>query len=288
MPSIKWRGTLDQLSWFTEFVQNGDQAMSLAVSVDAFSHPPHDNALFRRVLEHAMAALEDAQVSSEPYCHFYAENVLPTDFFRELIANFPDRSNYVPLNLKVWVRENGESTRDRLVFTEELFGRLSEEQCLFWRTVTDVLASDKLRQIAFRLLAKDVAARFGIKEDEVDEIETFSRTVLFRDTEAYKIKPHADGTTRIVTMMLYLPADLSQEDLGTSVYVKQPLLKRLGGETFKEIKRFPYRPNSLSAFAVNRMRARTSWHGVEQFGPNRGVRNSLLTQYRTNDDGPAY
>lgn len=128
--------------------------MSLAVSVDAFSHPPHDNALFRRVLEHAMAALEDAQVSSEPYCHFYAENVLPTDFFRELIANFPDRSNYVPLNLKVWVRENGESTRDRLVFTEELFGRLSEEQCLFWRTVTDVLASDKLRQTHFACLLK--------------------------------------------------------------------------------------------------------------------------------------
>lgn len=262
--------------------------MSLAATAEVVRPTFRDESLYRRVLEHACHAFEIAEVSREPYCHFYAENVLPEDFFRELIVNFPVRSHYVPLNLKVWVRENGESTRDRMVLTDESIAQLPVVQRELWGTVTDVLAAQELRQIAFRLLAEDIAARFKIAEHEVGTIEAFPRTVLFRDTESYKIKPHPDGTSRIVTMMLYLPPDLSQEDLGTSVYVKQPLFMRIAGKKFKEAKRFPYRPNSLSAFAVNRLGARTSWHGVEQIGPNRGVRNSMLTQYRANDDGPAY
>jgi hypothetical protein len=109
-----------------------------------------------------------------------------------------------------------------------------------------------------------------------------------RDTEGYRIKPHPDGTNRIVTMLYYLPRDTSHEDLGTSVYVRQPWTKRILGEGFKEVERFPFRPNSSCAFVVNRLPEKTSWHGRELVGADAGVRNLILCQYRVGDDEHSY
>lgn len=243
-------------------------------------HPDDDWDLFEHVLEHSVEALENADVGTEPFCHFYAENVLPRDFYEKLQLSFPDKNCYEPLNLKVWVRENGESTRDRMVFSDQSLAELRSEQHRIWSIVKSVMDSDRMKCIVFRHLARDIAARFSIPESEVNSLDVYFRTVLIKDTESYTIKPHPDGLERIVTSILYLPPDLSQEDLGTSIYEKQSLFSRLTGRRFKEVKRFPFRPNSLCAFAINRLGARTSWHGVELIGANRGVRNSLLTQYR--------
>jgi hypothetical protein len=64
--------------------------------------------------------------------------------------------------------------------------------------------------------------------------------------------------------------------------VRQPWTKRILGERFKEVERFP------CAFVVNRLPDKTSQHGRELVGADAGVRNLILCQYRVCDDGHSY
>lgn len=245
-------------------------------------------SLEQKIIRHVAEAVEAAQVEYEPYCHYYIENIFPPNIYARMIDGLPDPGFYKPLNLKEWSRPNGESTRDRLFLSAEGLSDLPEKTRDFWQTIARALTSESLKRVIFTRLAKDIALRFGCSETEAPDITAYPRAVLMRDTEGYRIKPHPDGTNRIVTMLYYLPSDRSQEDLGTSVYVRQPWIKRVFGKTFKEVARFPFRPNSSCAFVVNRLPGKTSWHGRELVGADAGVRNLILCQYRENDDEHSY
>lgn len=241
-----------------------------------------------KILDHVIASIEACEPQSEPFGHCYFENVFPEDYYAEILERLPSSEEYHALNLKAWSRANGESTRDRMFLSKEGLEPLGKAQKDFWSTMTDVILSEQVKRTVYAKLWEDIALRFKVSEEEVPDINGYPRGVLFRDTDEYRIKPHPDGTSRIVTMMYYLPKDLSQEDLGTSLYVKQPALKRLFGNKFEEVKRFPYRPNSGMAFVVNRLPERTSWHGRELLPSGSGVRNSILTQFREDADGQDY
>ena len=115
---------------------------------------------------------------------------------------------------------------------------LEESLRSFWTQLGEALCSDVLKRLVFRVLKQDIALRLGIDAEQAVDVDAFISALLIRDTEQYKIKPHPDGFPRLVTMMLYLPRDLSQETLGTSVYVREPFYKRVLGRKFREVKRF--------------------------------------------------
>ena len=250
--------------------------------------PRASRSIEQEIVKHVIHAIEETDASDEPYCHYYVENVFPPDIYEEMLERLPEPEAYQPLNLKEWSRANGESTRDRLFLSEEGLAGLPGETRKFWQSIATALTSETLKQVIFAKLAKDIALRFDLTENEVPDIQAYPRAVLMRDTEGYRIKPHPDGTNRIVTMLYYLPRDRSQEDLGTSVYVRQPWTKRMFGEKFKEVERFPFRPNSSCAFVVNRLPEKTSWHGRELVSADAGVRNLILCQYRVDDDEHSY
>ncbi len=261
--------------------------MSLA-TVESSSPQTKLNTRGSKVLDHVLASIDACDAQDEPFSHCYFENVFPQDFYDEILKRLPSPEEYHALNLKAWSRANGESTRDRMFLSKEGLEPLAKEQRDFWTLLTNVILSEDVKRTIFTKLWKDIALRFDLEQEDVPDIKGFPRGVLFRDTDEYRIKPHPDGESRIVTMMFYLPSDLSQEDLGTSLYEKQPLHKRLLGNKFEEVKRFPYRPNSGMAFVINRRPDKTSWHGRELLPPGSGVRNSILTQFRTDADGQDY
>ena len=80
-------------------------------------------------------------------------------------------------------------------------------------------------------------------------------------------------------MQFYLPGNGTSEDLGTSLYTKLPLAHRLIGRKFKEIKRFPFRPNSSYAIAVNDCPERQSYHGRELISAGQTVRDSIIISW---------
>jgi len=250
--------------------------------------PKPSKGIEQKIIKHVINTVEAAEALQEPYCHYYIENVLPPDVYEEMLDRLPGPEYYQPLNLKEWSRPNGESTRDRLILSSEGLAGLPERDRDFWRSIARALTSEQLKQVVFAKLAKDIALRFNCTMSEVPDIQAYPRAVLMRDTEGYRIKPHPDGTSRIVTMLYYLPCDSNHEDLGTSVYVRQSLMKRMLGKRFKEVARFPFRPNSSCAFVVNRLPNKTSWHGRELVGADAGVRNLILCQYRVDHDGHSY
>lgn len=242
-----------------------------------------------RVLAHMVSVIQAADVHDEPYSHLYVGDVFPTDFYGQLLNSLPDPALYQPLNLKAWARPDGESTRDRFLLTTENVDRLPHPLRQVWATVTGALSHAALKRVVFRKLAKDLMLRFGVDADRVAAIETHPRMLLFRDTDQYRIRPHPDGLETVVTMGFYLPPDLTQQELGTSLYEQRSRWSRLlGGPRFEEVKRLPFRPNSAYAFVVNNLRARKSWHGVELVPGGSGVRNTILNRYVGSQDDAAY
>ncbi len=247
----------------------------------------------RSICDHMIAAVSNANLEREPFCHIYTKGFFPTELYAQLLKSLPAVSLYKPINLRNWSRADGTSTRDEFYLTDENIGRLSTAGIAFWKMVAAACRDDAFKEAVFKKLAPDIAARFKIREAEVPSISCARDVVLFRDTEDYRIKPHPDGLNKIVTLQIYLPEDESLIDLGTSLFTRREgfigshvgemfgksFYRRhpeLFGSRFEETKRFPFLPNSAYAFPVSDGKERQSLHGRDRLTGFSGVRNTMM------------
>ncbi len=243
----------------------------------------------RRVIAHMVAAVGRADSSDHPFSHFYARELFPADFYRDILASLPKKSFYTPINIERWRRPNGESTRDRFFLSREALDTLPIELKQFWREMTEILTSPELKQAVFRKLATDIALRFDTTPAQVTDIQAWPRCTLLRDTEGYRIKPHTDGLEKIVTMQIYLPPDESQRDIGTVLYEEDgSLIAKLTRRSLKKFKKFEFLPNTGYAFAVNNRKGKKSWHGTETLAGSVGTRNTIMNLYRGTSEEEYY
>jgi hypothetical protein len=227
--------------------------------------------------DHMVGAVTGATLERNPFCHIYMEGIFPSAFYQSMLGNLPSPSEYVPLNLRLYSRKNGESTRDLFHLTTENLAKLPLHAAGVWTELVRAVTHPFFKQAVFRKLAPDLAERFGTEERAVPDIDCAYEVVLFRDTDDYRIKPHPDGLNKIVTMQFYLPEDESFIDLGTSLYRSS---NGLLGKSFHEVKRFPFKPNSAYAFAVSDSRVRRSWHGRDRLTAFSGARNTLMVLFQ--------
>ena len=112
----------------------------------------------------------------------------------------------------------------------------------------------------------------------------FPRPVVYSDLDGYAIKPHPDTRRKVLTMQIYLPADDSQRELGTTIYKISPM----GVFAWKSYglvkdKTLPFLPNTGYAFVVIHPAyslLRSSWHGREAISvPVEKPRLSILNTY---------
>jgi hypothetical protein len=237
------------------------------------------SAQAQRIIDHCVARVAATDVHEEPFQHFYLEGILPDDVYWQALKLLPDRPVYMPLNLKRWKNAQGLSTRDRLSLTDADIERIDEKHRPFWRDIVTAICSEELRNAVLLKLKGDVAIRLGCAPDQVLGRPMFTNVLLVRDFEEYRLKPHPDGQPRVITMQIYLANVNTPEDLGTSLYVRQSLPLRLLGTKFREIKRFPFRPNSVYALAVNDCPERESLHGRETISGHAVVRDSIIVSW---------
>jgi hypothetical protein len=258
------------------------------------------------IIDHLVHSIMTCEKSDDPFSHIYVQNCFPADVYARMITSFPDPFLYHPMDHRDARRPDGTSTRGSFTLSGSGdLDRLPAEDREFWRSVAEAIQSPAVRRAAFTQLRKDLAARLNVPESDVHTVTTITQLKLLRDTTGYEIKIHPDSTDRVITFQFYLPADMGQVDLGTSLYRELPagpwkrflyllsqsyhllpsaLWRELRNRLFAwgvEQRRFvkarthEFRPNSAGAFAVSHK----SWHGRDRLRDDAGDRNTMMLQY---------
>jgi hypothetical protein len=230
---------------------------------------------YAQVLECATHAILNADSFEKPYPHILFRDFFPDEFYRRLLRRFPDTDRFVQLN--------GEGTRRQFNLYDERSDPGSEEGRGAWSIVTRVLSSPEIMSALRAKLDKGLRIRARGSREEWP-IPMFPRPVLYTDLDGYAIKPHPDTRKKVLTMQIYLPADDTQRDLGTTIYKISPMgvfaWKSYG--LVKE-KTLPFLPNTGYAFVVIHPAyslVKASWHGREAIHvPVNRPRLSLLNTY---------
>lgn len=232
---------------------------------------PHEPAreVHSRVLAHLIARISAATVCDEPFTHLYLEDVFPADVYAALLTHLPPADRYARGPTAADVPAG---TRAFFNLTAAAVRRFPADRRNLWRGVTAAVTDPELKRCLYAKLAPDLVHRFGVHEARVPDLPGHPRPTLYRDTDGFELPPHPDTLKKVVTMHLYLPPDLTQRHLGTTLY-------RRAGSGFEAVRRLEFRPNSGYAFAVSDGPGRQSWHGCERLPAGSGARNTLLNTF---------
>ncbi|HZZ23957.1 MAG TPA: hypothetical protein VFE60_15875 [Roseiarcus sp.] len=230
---------------------------------------------FRRVLEAATNSILNTEAFRKPYPLIRFRDFFPSGFYARLLQRFPDVDRFAGLN--------GDGTRREYALYDERSDPGSEESGALWGIVRRVLTSPEIASA----LREKLDEGFRIRSKRSGEgwpIPMHPRPVLYTDLNGYAIKPHPDTRRKVLTMQIYLPADDSQHDLGTTIYKISPrgvfAWKSYG---LAKDKTLPFLPNTGYAFVVIHPAyslLRSSWHGREAISvPVEKPRLSILNTY---------
>lgn len=208
---------------------------------------------------HLSYRLGNAAIQPYPYPHCYLEEALPPEYYAQLQSMLPDPATLLPLEQARGVK--GYDERFVLEFKEEQFARLTPAQDAFWRELHRWLVGGRFLQLMLTKFAPFIQQRFQGRND----MRFHDEALLVQDITRYQLGPHTDAPRKVLTLLFYLPADLSQQHLGTSMYVPKDREFRCAGgphhphALFDRVWTMPFRPNSAFAF----LKTNASFHGVE-------------------------
>ena len=225
----------------------------------------------RTVEQQLVAAVERADLRSEPFDHIYMEKVLDAETYQALLAAMPDRRFYHDLKHRDALRTDGSSTRLRMYLYPELVRRLPTKQRDAWLPVAKALCSAPLRDAFKRKFRNSLEKRFG---KSVDSIGVFPIPILLRDQPGYRISIHSDVPKKAITVQFYLPNDSSQRGLGTIFHESN------SGPGAEKTTQMPFMPASGYAFPVS---LTESWHSAATASDGDGERVSMMVTYYVAD-----
>ncbi|MBM3599391.1 MAG: hypothetical protein FJX35_14330 [Alphaproteobacteria bacterium] len=230
-------------------------------------------------LAHVRAAINGADIRTEPFPHVVALDVLPGEVYRSLLASWP------PAELLVFTNSN----RRRQLTLEVDLEKFPPEIREFWRTMSVVT------EAATRLLVARLRPHFGVKlapligddwSAELDRCELVSRsTALASYNGQIELPPHVDHVRILTNAFLYCSElDRVEPELGTWLYRSLGLALPTNIQLRRQhldmcLRRHtlvPYQANSCLAY-VN---GPTSFHGVEPADIGARERRLLLFSSR--------
>ncbi len=209
---------------------------------------------------HLAYKVGNAPVNMFPYPHFYLENVFPADFYKLMHKNLPDPQAMIPIEQARKV--TGYKERFVLDMGPKSLATLPDEKRDFWAGMHDwMVAKGNFGSLLTQKFKPFIEQRFAGRTD----LEFISETLLVQDITNYKLGPHSDAPRKVITVLFYLPPDMSQAHMGTSIYLpKDPSFTCPGGphhphDQFLRLHTNPFVPNSMFVF----LKTDNSFHGVE-------------------------
>ncbi|MCE3000874.1 MAG: hypothetical protein ACK59Y_11145 [Betaproteobacteria bacterium] len=209
---------------------------------------------------HLAYKVGNAQINLFPYPHFYLENVFPDSFYAELRRNLPDPAVMIPIEKARNV--TGYKERFVLDMSQKSLSTLPDGKKAFWTEMHNwLVVKGNFGSLLSQKFRPFIEQRFAGREN----MEFYSESLLVEDITNYKLGPHTDSPRKVITVLFYLPPDLSQAHMGTSIYLpKDPSFTCAGGphyphEGFMRLHTNPFVPNSMFVF----LKTENSFHGVE-------------------------
>jgi hypothetical protein len=203
--------------------------------------------------------VSNAPINLFPYPHFVVHDVFPADFYASLQRNLPR-----PDALRTLEEARGVAGYDErfvLEFKPDQLAALEPAQREFWSSMHSWLVGGRFANLMLSKFSPFIRQRFG----DAANVRFYDEALLVQDTTNYKLGPHTDAPRKVLTLLFYLPRDLSQQHLGTSIYLPKDRDFRCPGgphhphEMFDRVWTVPFVPNTLFVFFKNDV----SFHGVE-------------------------
>jgi hypothetical protein len=213
-------------------------------------------------LAHFMARLRTAEVSLDPYPHYYLEHVFPDDYYQALLRHLPASAVYENLFEVTDYKLDHFRHRDQRDLNAGWTGALPAEMKRFWDDFNEWFLGPELARAVLASFREPLSARLG---EEATWPPVAVESQLIRHRAGYFLGPHSDLYTKLVVLLIYLAPDESNSHLGTSLYRPKDASFTCHNslhypfEDFVRVKTVPYRPNSMLAF----LRSDISFHGVE-------------------------
>ena len=213
-------------------------------------------------LAHVVNRLRAAEVVSEPYPHYYLENVFPDAYYQALLSHLPVSDVYENLFEVTTLKLDHFRHRDQRDLNEGWTSALPEPLREFWNRFDEWFLGAELAQAVLESFAEPLRPRIG---EPASWPAVSVESQLIRHRTGYFLGPHSDLHTKLVVLLIYLAPDESAPHLGTSLYRPKeasfscPDSKHYPFEDFIRVKTAPYKPNSMLAF----VRSDKSFHGVE-------------------------
>ena len=173
---------------------------------------------------HVVYKIANTPISRFPYPHFYIPEIFPADFYAQMQATLPDPGVMRPIEEVRPVR--GYKERFVMGMEDDSIGKLPEEKQAFWRDLRAWLTGGEFAGFVLSKFSPYFEERFKDRPD----VRFHDEFMLVQDTTRYSLGPHSDSPRKVVTFLFYLPKDVSQRHLGTSIYMpKDPRFRCLGG-----------------------------------------------------------
>ena len=97
------------------------------------------------MLRHLLRRLEAVQVDSEPFAHFYLEQVFPDDVYRVMVERLPGEGFYRPDNPRKYKRQDGLTSRNVMGLNDDVLERLPDATRQLWSGIAMALSSRRSR-----------------------------------------------------------------------------------------------------------------------------------------------
>lgn len=226
-------------------------------------------AAIAALADHAVRAVEAAQVGEVPFYHLQMRGIFPADAYAAMLAAMPVAEDYRPMHGR---SKTANQTRVKIDLFPEYIRHLPPEKLAVWQQVGAALRSEPLKNAFRRMLAPGLEKRFG---KDFRSVGMFPIPILTRDIPGYLITPHTDTHWKGITVQLYLPKDESATDIGTIFHTRLP------DGSMPKTKQMRFAPNSGYAFAVGD----DTWHSADPVRSGVETRDSILLTYFV-DQGP--
>ena len=222
-------------------------------------------------IEHIMESLLMAAVIQTPFEHCIIKSLFSEADFNKIHRYWPQLDAFEPLST---INPDWYPERRQFKLTNENLLSLTSNQTKFWGNLRQSLISTAFSRAVAAKFGPTLAPRMKAMSSGVIELDLR----IMEDRSNYSLAPHTDIKSKLLTILIYLPHDITLAEFGTSLYKPRDPNRIFTSdqhharEDFELVSTVPFLPNSAFVFP----RTDRSFHGVEPFIKPNATRKMLV------------